>query len=214
METSLSQKYSESEFRPLLKPFETLLADHDFWQHTLDGLAVLSAPNLFRAYRLQRSVPELAVVAATFHIKPLQRIIQSADGHHVLSLNREKAVLYDGNRDVLDVVELPDVFPQTSESVLGEKSRQTNVSAWTHDAEIGGVVSGKDVKSAQLEAETKRFFRAVDQAVQTEYSRPTGQQLVVAALPEQLSLFRKISHNPLLLEEGIEYRVASRCPHH
>jgi hypothetical protein len=204
LEASLVQKYAESEFRPLLKPFETLLADHDFWQHTLDGLAVLSAPGLFRVYRLQRPMPELAIVAESFHLKPLLRIMQSADSYHILGLNRERAVLYDGNRDVLDKVELPDTFPQTSEAVLGEKSRQTNVSAWAHDAEVGGVISGKDVKSAQLEAETERFFRAVDQAVLEEYSRPTGQRLLVAALPEQFSLFRKISRNPLLLEESIE----------
>lgn len=204
LEASLSQKYAEPEFRPLLKPFETLLADHDFWQHTLDGLAVLSAPDLFRVYRLQRPVPELAVVADSFHLKPLLRIMQSSDGYHVLGLSSEKATLYDGNRDVLDKVELPNTFPQTREMVIGEKSRESNISAWAHDAQAGGVISGKDVKSDQIQAETERFFRAVDQAVLEEYSRPTGQRLLVAALPEQFSMFRKISHNPLLLQESIE----------
>ena len=54
LETSLAQKYTEAEYRPLLEPLETLHAGYDFWNHNLEGLAVLSAPGLFRFYRLQR----------------------------------------------------------------------------------------------------------------------------------------------------------------
>jgi len=39
---------------------------------------------------LQRPVPELAVVAESFHVKPLIRILQSADRYHVLGLNRQQ----------------------------------------------------------------------------------------------------------------------------
>jgi hypothetical protein len=32
----------------LLEPFEELGRDRDFWDHTLDGIAVLGAPGLFQ----------------------------------------------------------------------------------------------------------------------------------------------------------------------
>lgn len=211
LEESLAQKYSEREFRPLFKPFETLLADHDFWQHTLDGLAVLSAPDLFRVYQLQRPVPELAIVAESFHLKPLMRILQSSDGYHILGISRHNVVLYEGNRDVLDKVQLPDDFPQSSEEFAGQRTRESSVSSWTYDAGVGGagtsgggVPSGRDVKAEQMEAETDRFFRAVDRALLERYSRPSRYPLLIAALPEQSSLFRKISHNPFLLEASID----------
>jgi len=41
---------------------------------------------MFRVYRLQRPVPELAIVADSFHTKPLLRILQSADRYQVLAL--------------------------------------------------------------------------------------------------------------------------------
>src|SRR5690606_26514994 len=98
------------EIAPLLHPFYSLAGDRAFWNHALDGLAVLRSPDLFRVYRLQRSVPELAVVAETFHLKPLIRILQSADRYQVLGLSLKAIRLFDGNRDVLDEVELaPDV---------------------------------------------------------------------------------------------------------
>jgi hypothetical protein len=50
----------------------------------------------------QRPVPELVVVADSFHVKPLMRILQSADRYQVLGLNRREIKLYQGNRDVLD----------------------------------------------------------------------------------------------------------------
>jgi hypothetical protein len=77
------------------------LADrHEFWNCTLDGLAVLRDRNLFRVYKLQRPVAELAVVADSFHTKPLLRILQSADRYQVLAVNRHEIKLYEGNRDV------------------------------------------------------------------------------------------------------------------
>ena len=77
-------------------PFRLLPRTSEFWNHTLDGLAVLGAPSLFRVYRLQRLVPELVVVADSFHLKPLIRIIQSADRYQVLGLNRREIKLYRG----------------------------------------------------------------------------------------------------------------------
>ena len=98
-----------------------LAADAAFWNHTLDGLAVLGGPDLFNVYRLQRPVHELAVVADSFHIKPLVRIMQSADRYQVLALNRREIKLFEGNRDVLDKIALAPGVPQTITEALGEE---------------------------------------------------------------------------------------------
>lgn len=69
---SLATSYPADTIRSLLEPFEALGSDRDFWNHTLDGIAVLGAPGLFQVYALQRPVPELAVAADRFHTKPLR----------------------------------------------------------------------------------------------------------------------------------------------
>jgi hypothetical protein len=121
IEDSVLQKYPARNVQPLLTPLRELAADTDFWNHTLDGLAVLVAPKMFRVYRLQRPVPELAVVADSFHTKPLMRILQSADRYQVLGLNRREIKLFEGNRDALDEVELAQGVPQTITEALGEE---------------------------------------------------------------------------------------------
>lgn len=203
LEESLRQKYPARAVQPLLEPFEKLAGDGWFWRHTLNGLAVLGSPGLFRVYRLQRSVPELAVVADSFHLKPLVRILQSADSYHVLGLSRERITFYEGNRDVLDEVELPPAVPRTSTDVLGEERREAGTSVWTPAAGSPGVLFGMGSEADRADAETERFFRAVDRAILEQFSRPSGLRLLLVGLPEQQSLFRRISQNPFLMDEGI-----------
>src|SRR3546814_17176544 len=102
LEESLRQKYPVRELAPLLAPFNALADDVDFWNHNFEGLAVLGAAGLFRVYRLQRPVADLAIVADSLHTKPLMRIVQSAARYQVLGLNRHSARLFEGNRDTYE----------------------------------------------------------------------------------------------------------------
>lgn len=199
MAESLRQKYRTREVLPLLAPFQALADDYDFWNHALDGMAALGAPGMFRVYRLQRPVAELAVVANSFHTKPLMRIVQSSDRYQVLSLNRQKIKLYEGNRDALDEVELPPAVPRKITDVPGEDSKERHV-----EVSMSGVRGGQGSKSELVDNDTRRFFRAVDRAILEHYSRPSGLPLLLAALPEHHSFFRRVSHNPFLMAEGIE----------
>jgi len=117
MEHSLRQKYPTREVRTLLEKFQALARDDRFWNHRTDGLAILSSAETFQIFELQRTVPELLVVADSFHTKPLLRILQSADRYQILSLSRHEAKLYEGNRDALDPVELTDVPSTITEAV-------------------------------------------------------------------------------------------------
>ncbi|GJQ59154.1 MAG: hypothetical protein D8M57_07075 [Candidatus Scalindua sp. AMX11] len=205
LEESLRREYSTRDVRPLIEPFERLAEDSEFWRmRTLDGLAVLAAPDFFRVYRFQRPVPELAVVADSFHIKPLVRLLQSADGYYVLSLDRQQIRLFEGNRDRLDEVELAPGVPRTSAEAQGEEDRERHFSTWSPGGDSGSILYGKGSQSEIVDADAERFFRALDHAILEQYSRPSGRPLLLAALPENQSLFRRLSRNPLLLDEEID----------
>jgi hypothetical protein len=122
LEASLRHTYPVRDIRLLLAPFHTLASDRDFWNHMFDGLAVLATSDLFKVYRLQRPVAELAIVADTFHIKPLLRILQSSDRYQILGLNRHAMRLFEGNRDALDEIEPAPGVPRTIADVLGDGS--------------------------------------------------------------------------------------------
>ena len=219
MEESLRQKYSTRDIQPLLEPFRALAVDQDFWAHTLDGLVALAAPGIFRVYRLQRPVAELAVVADSFHIKPLLRILQSAGRYQILGLDRQKIRLFEGNRDVLDEVKLSSAVPRTMTEVVGEDLKEAHWEVRSYGSGYpgaggtsgsdlrypgGGVTSGSDVKSEMIEKNTEKFFRAVDLALLENYSRPSGLPLLLVALPEHRAVFHRVSHNPFLMDESID----------
>jgi hypothetical protein len=206
MGQSLATQYPEDQVHAVLEPFEELARDHDFWNHTLDGLAVLGAPSLFHVYGLQRPVPELAVVADSFHTKPLRRFLQSADRFQVLGLSLHAIKLYEGNRDALDEVELAPGVPRTITEALGEELTEPHQTV----ASYGGTSRGSAMrhshggKKDETDTDADRFFRAIDRAILKHHSRPSNLPLILAALPEHHSLFRQISHNPFLLSEGIK----------
>jgi hypothetical protein len=206
MDESLRQKYPTREIQPLLAPFQALANDHDFWNHTFDGLAVLGAPGMFRVYRLQRPVEELVVVADSFHIKPLIRILQSADRYQILGLNRQEIKLFEGNRDVLDIIEPAAGVPRTVTEVVGEELKELHVTARTYGAGAQGAAThhGMGSKNDIIDSDTEHFFRAVDRAVLEHHSQPSGLPLLLAALPEHHSLFRQVSRNPFLMLDGID----------
>lgn len=203
---SLRERYPKRDVSALLQPFEALADDRDFWNHTGDGLAVLGAPGFFRAYRLQRPVAELAVVADSFHTKPLMRIVQSADRYQILGLNRHAFKVFEGNRDAM--VELPpiDGVPQTADEWLGKASDDREGAHRAYGPQGGAAVTrhGTDVKQDADDRDTEQFFRAVDAAVLHHHSQPSGIPLILAALPQHHSLFRTVSTNPSLMDEAID----------
>ncbi|HSK28541.1 MAG TPA: hypothetical protein VLA17_01130 [Candidatus Limnocylindria bacterium] len=206
LDESLRLKFTAREVQPLLKPFLDLAENREFWMYTLDGLAVLGAADFFRVYRLQRPVVELAVVADSFHVKPLFRILQSADRYQVLGLDRQKVKLFEGNRDALDEIDLAPGVPPTITEALGEELTEPHMTVASYGMGAGGPAMrhSHGSKKDELDKDAERFFRAADRAVLQHHSKPSGLPLILVALTEYHSLFRQVSQNPFLLPEGIE----------
>ena len=207
LEQSLQQKYSADEVTQLLRPFETLAGNREFWNHTRDGLAVFAASGIFQVYGTQRPLPELAVVAGSFHTKPLRRLLQTADRYQVLGLTRDAIRLFEGNRDALDEIDPAPGVPRTLTEALGDELTEphSTVASYGGGAGAGGgaMHHGHGGKSPEIEIDDERFFRAVDRALAEYHSQPSKLPLILAALPEHQALFRRVSHNPALLEAGI-----------
>jgi len=215
---SMESQYSKEQIDSLLPRFHVLADDADFWNHTADGLAAFGSGDLFRTVRLQRPVPELAIVAGSFHIKPLLRIVQSADRFHVLSLNRREIRLFEGNRDALDEIELLSEVPRTATDVLRDLDEPEGLahSYGTGPAAVGagsnrgpggpktgGMRHAHGSKKDVIDQQTERFFRAVDRAVSEHYSKPSGLPLILAALGEYHAPFCAVSDNSQLIDGGI-----------
>lgn len=210
LEESLT-KQGFKDSKTLLKPFQNLIDDTDFWNSNRDGLAVFGAPGYFKFFRLQRKVPELAVANDRMHVKPLLRIAQSADRYQILALTMDSVRLYEGNRDGIDEVPLAEGVPATLEDALGTdlttKDQSGHPQGYSRASERGDPMTaeaGGEGRDGEMERDRERFFREVDRAINDFHSKASGLPLILAALPEHQHVFRKLSHNNCLLAEGIE----------
>ncbi len=211
LEDSLKQQGRGDQAKALLKPFQDLMNDPDFWNSNRDGLAVFGAVDYFEVFRLQRSVPELAVANDRMHLKPLLRIAQSADRYQILAITLNSVRLFEGNRDGIDEVRLGDGVPKTLEEALGrdltEKGQTGFPQGYSRASERGDpmqVESGGAGRQDEIDRDRERFFREVDRAILEHHSRKSRLPLILAALPEHQFHFRKLSHNEFMLSEGIE----------
>jgi Bacterial archaeo-eukaryotic release factor family 3 len=210
METSLRQKYPTRDVRTLLEQFQALARDVNFWNHRTDGMAILSSSDTFQVFDLQLTVPELLVVADSFHTKPLLRVLQSADRYQVLALSRHEAKLYEGNRYALDPIKLTNV-PSTLTEALGAELTESHLTVASYGAGAsrsagGGVtpsIHGQGGRKDEVEIDRDRFFRTIDKGILDYHSRPSGLPLMLATLPENHEPFHAISHNPSLMADGI-----------
>jgi hypothetical protein len=185
-----------------LEPLRELASNRHFWNHARDGLAVLLNADVLEIFQIQRTFPELAIVADSFHIKPLVRHLQSADRFQVLALTRDSAVVFAGNRYAMDEEPVDDEFPSRMEQVAMAERDESRVSVAGSSGGVGSpkIMHGHDENRDDLE--TEKYFRAVDRAFTARFSGPSGLPVLLAALPEHQALFRRVSQNQLLLPEG------------
>jgi hypothetical protein len=64
----------------------------------------------------------------------------------------------------------------------------------------------------EVRLDMERFFRTVDRAVTEAHSMPSALPLILAALPEYHAHFHEISHNPYLIDEGIQCNARALTP--
>jgi len=70
-QTAQARGIHAARVREILTPVSDLVDHYEFWQHQNEGLAVFRSPGVYRVCRLFLSVPELMIMGARFHLKPL-----------------------------------------------------------------------------------------------------------------------------------------------
>ncbi len=206
-------------FKNLLKDCEKLLADRyvgkekdavlapvaalstpEFWRDRADGLAVFHAPDLMAFYRLPVPLPELAVVADSFHVKPLLRFLQSNRTYYVLGLSQKALSLWVGTAAGVKPVDLRAV-PRSLREALGVEWKEGHKTA----ASAGGapVFQGRGAPEASKKDDLARFFRVVDGALR-QTLREERTPLFLAGAAYTFPIYREVSRYPHLAPGGLD----------
>jgi hypothetical protein len=198
-ESEMKAGYANTLIRELGDKCRSLAGEREFWNSRLAGLAVFCSPDLMLAVDLPRPVRDTMIVADHFYTKPLIRELQTMNRYQVLCLTRKDVRLLEGDRDTLVEVPIIGVPPTAAEAYAMEGNR-ANASTGP-DSRPGAHHPGTpDTGILNLD----RWFRAVDQAIWRNHSRISHLPLILCAIPESESEFRRICKNEYLMDQGIQ----------
>ena len=206
LHSTLSSKYSKTEVNAYLSPFENLKDDKNIWNRNLDGLALFRSNEIFELVAIPVPVSELLVIADSFHTKPIRKYLQTEDRFQILGLSYGKIKLFEGNRYSISEIELGNNIPKTMEEALGSELTEKHSTVASYGGigeQSGNMHHGHGSKNEEAAIDAERFFKIVSETIHENFSKPSGLPLILAALPEHHSLFKKVNHNHHLLPDGI-----------
>lgn len=195
----LQGKGSSQEIDAILAPTKGL-AEAGVWDDQLAGLAVFLSSEFHVQYRLPLEVPELLVVADSFHIRPLLRYLESNQHYFVLLLSQNHVGFLKGSADGIVPVTL-EGFPHSMAEALGKEERERSVHY--HFGARGGanpIYGGGGKADSSRDEDLARFCRVVDQALWSVL-RDEKAPLILAAPVRDAALFRSLTRYPHVVPE-------------
>lgn len=197
LEADLAAHMKGRDYKPILEAFQQFQADEKFWRYRTPGLAMFYHGGHLHVFDVPRPVPNRVIVADSFHLKPIFRVLQTTDRFNILTLDRNTAHLFEANRDSILPLTIADLPTHKKEHDTGARTRVGE----QHFSGFGrATVTIHDVDE---KAEDAGFFHQVDQFVDSHLSKRTHLPLVLVAVSEHQGTFRKHSKNHLLLADGV-----------
>ncbi|HRY42909.1 MAG TPA: hypothetical protein P5164_03080 [Thermoanaerobaculia bacterium] len=198
-EALLAERYDARRIRELIAPLGGLAEAVDVFTPGPEGLAAFRADGVLETYRLWPPPPERAVVADSFHVKPLLRSLQDRNRYHVLALGSRRVALFDGSERGL----VPRVLPGLPAPL--EPSAASGGRGGGGRASRGGPGKVPAEGEGGRREETLRLFRAADGALRE--ALPGATPILLAGSGSVLPAFRDVCTHPAVFPEGVEGAV-------
>lgn len=213
VEMSLKELYSVKEIKNLMDMLTSLENESTFWSRTLDGIALFATLDDCIIYHLKKTPQSLAIVADSFHIKPLIEYFQLAKSYQVLALDAKSFKILEGNFYQLEEKELDAEIPTTMDDILGTELTESYVTRGSYAGASGkGSFHGHGGKQEEIDIDLERYFRRVDALVDKHVSKVSKMPMILLAPKEYHSAFLKSSNNAYMTDEPISGTYESMDP--
>jgi hypothetical protein len=200
----LRKEYTNRDTKALLQPLEDLARD-DFWRAQMGGLALFRSSDLLTHYRLPMRCPELAVVADSFHVRPLLLFLESNRYFYVLTLSQNRVSLYEGSPYSLCQVDLPEL-PKSLDETFGKEQREAALNAYdARPGASGAIYYGYGVPPEErVKEKLAAFFRVVDLALWDNLLRDERVPLILAGVGYHHPIYLSVSRYGYLVDQTVE----------
>ncbi len=185
--------------RRILAPLETL-DDGEFRHGDRGGLAAFASEGFVAVFRVPVELAERVVVADSFHVRPLLRLLQSTNRYHVLALSRNSVRFFEGSNGSLVERKVPSM-PQKLEDVASPVAPREGSS--TRSAGRGASVHGGSSEPRGEKEDLARFHRAVDAAV-SAFLQDDHSPLVLVGVARSIASYRSVARHPGIAAAHVE----------
>ncbi len=201
VESLLAERYDAKRIRELVAPLAGLAEAVDVFTPGPEGLAAFRADGVLETYRLWPPPPERAIVADSFHVKPLLRSLQDRNRYHVLALGSRRVALFDGSERGL--------VPRGVPGLPAPLAAAAATASGSRGGGRGGARGGPGKVPAEGDGgrreETLRLFRAADAALRE--ALPGSTPILLAGPGGVLPAFREVCTHPAVFPEVVEGAV-------
>lgn len=198
----------EEVWAKMSKQIDHLEKKSDFWRNHSGGMIFYLTADECYYYQLSSEVGHSCFVSDQPNVLPLLREFQFVNHFQLLCLNNDGFQLFNGRGAKIEKIELEEDTPDTLTKALGTEltGGELNVGSYGGAQTAGGVgmFHGHNEKSREVEIDQENYFRIVDEYIYEHFSKVTTLPLVLFALPENETVFRKLSINQFLSEESIK----------
>lgn len=171
------------------------------------GLVLFITADDIYYYHLNNPTKDLLDIGLLPNFKPLIENYQFSNNYHLLVLSQEAFELFEGNHENIRRIDIDDEdAPVDLETALGTEKTGGELNHGTFGSRGSGAPQtfhGHNETSAEKDIDRENYFRIVDKYIYDNYSLPESTPLILYALSENQNVFRNLTKNQFLLDEGI-----------
>lgn len=200
----LEKLYGRREVEEFVEPLQDIINDLDFWVYATQGIALYLNKDECLVFRLNQPVENQVVVAKGLYLRPAIAAFQNPVAAYLLALTKDNFNVYHCDFDSIEKVELNASVETTLTAVLGDQKTDAFVGfGSTGTRNSTGLFYGQGGKKEEVDIDTEKFFRYVDKTVMEEVIKKKPLPVILTTTSKNQTIFRKISNNSQLMEEGI-----------
>ncbi|HEX2920517.1 MAG TPA: hypothetical protein VHO50_05055 [Bacteroidales bacterium] len=193
----------------LLKPVIDLINDNVFWRHQAGGLALFVAEDIFEKYIIPVNFEEFTYLSSEFYLKPLIPLFNYTGTFFLLTLKKDGAKLFQGNKFNIDEINVENIIPARIEDSVGYDFEQKQLQFRTMP---GGNKPGSFHGHGEHEADEKKelltYFREIDRGIMSFLHNKEESPLLICCIDYYFPIYKEANTNKNLFVDYISINPA------
>ncbi len=184
--------------RKILEKPRRLLKDGLFWHYQSDGLAIFSAKDFYRVYRLPLNFKEKCLVSDRFYIKPILPALRGNERFFVIAFSQKGVRLLEGSDFGIGEVDTGNLAERFSKILkFSKEERQLQFHSGAAEKTAGGfervpIFHGHGPGKEDKKDKILRYFSEVDKVLR-EYLKDSAAPVVLCAVDYLIPIYKKVT---------------------